>query len=98
MDGPVHRVTLRDVRSGERREIEVSGIFVYVGQVPRTEIFRGQLDMDAEGYILGDDFMHTNQAGIFVAGDVRRKKYRQLTTAMNDGTIAALEAEEYIRS
>ena len=76
----------------------MAGIFVYVGQAPRTEIFRGLLDMDADGYILGDETMHTNREGVFVAGDVRRKKYRQLTTAMHDGTIAALEAEEFIRS
>lgn len=98
VDGANHRVTLRDILTGERQQVEVSGIFVYVGQRPRSEVFRGQIDMDAEGYILGDDSMHTNQAGVFVAGDVRRKKYRQLTTAMHDGTIAALEAEAYLRS
>ena len=98
IDGKCHRVTLKDNRTGACREIEVTGIFVYIGQTPNTGMFKGVLKMDEQGYILGDENMHTNIAGVFVAGDVRKKKYRQLTTAMNDGTIAALEAEEYIRS
>jgi thioredoxin reductase (NADPH) len=97
MDDRVHRVTLRDTRTGDSQEIEVGGIFVYIGQRPNTEIFKAILEMDTQGYILGDEAMHTNLEGVFVAGDVRRKKFRQLTTAMNDGTVAALEAEEYIR-
>jgi thioredoxin reductase (NADPH) len=97
MDHGSHRVALRDNRTGGRREIEASGIFVYIGQTPNTGLFKDILQMDDQGYILGDEIIHTNVEGVFVAGDVRRKKYRQLTTAMNDGTIAALEAEEYIR-
>ena len=54
--------------------------------------------MDGDGYIMAGEDMITNVAGVFVAGDVRQKKYRQITTAANDGTIAALSAEEYIRS
>ena len=54
--------------------------------------------MDSDRYIMADEDMRTNVEGVFVAGDVRRKKYRQITTAVNDGTIAALSAEEYIRS
>lgn len=98
MDDRIHRVTLKHTRTGDIRKIEVGGIFVYIGQRPNTEIFKGILVMDVQGYILGDEAMHTNLEGVFVAGDVKTKKYRQLTTAMNDGTIAALEAEEYIRS
>lgn len=94
----LQRVALRNTQTGEHREIEVSGMFVYIGQVPNTRIFQGILQMDPQGYILGDETMHTNLEGVFVAGDVRRKKYRQLTTAMSDGTIAALEVEEYLRS
>ena len=97
VDGDCHRVTLRDTNTMVCKEIEVKGIFVYIGQVPNTAMFKGILEMDEQGYIQGDETMHTNVEGVFVAGDVRRKKYRQLTTAMHDGTIAALEAEEYIR-
>lgn len=97
IEGDCHRVTLRDTKTAACQEIEVRGIFVYIGQVPNTRMFKGVLTMDEQGYIQGDESMHTNVEGVFVSGDVRRKKYRQLTTAMNDGTIAALEAEEYIR-
>jgi len=97
VDGDCHRVTIRNTKTAACREIEVRGIFVYIGQVPNTSLFQGILKLDEQGYILGDETMHTNLEGVFVAGDVRRKKYRQLTTAMHDGTIAALEAEEYIR-
>jgi thioredoxin reductase (NADPH) len=95
-----HRICVRlhHTHSDERREIDVSGVFVYMGQSPQTEIFRGFLHMDDQGYIISDEEMRTSVPGVFVAGDVRRKKYRQLTTAMNDGTIAALSAEEYIRT
>jgi thioredoxin reductase (NADPH) len=96
VDGDSHRVTLRNTQTAARQEIEVRGIFVYIGQVPHTSLFKGILELDEQGYIQADETMHTNLEGVFVAGDVRRKKYRQLTTAMNDGTIAALEAEEYI--
>lgn len=94
----LYRVTLQTTPTGKKQTIDVGGIFVYMGQEPRTEMFRGLLEMDEKGYILGDETMRTNLGGVFVAGDVRQKKYRQLTTAMNDGTIAALEAEEYLRS
>jgi len=96
VDGDSHRVTLRDTKTMACREIEVKGIFVYIGHIPHTAMFKGILALDEQGYIQGDENMHTNVEGVFVAGDVRRKKYRQLTTAMHDGTIAALEALEYI--
>ncbi|MFH0787896.1 MAG: FAD-dependent oxidoreductase, partial [Pseudomonadota bacterium] len=87
-----HLVTLKNTHSGETQIIEVGGIFVYIGQAPQTELFKGFLEMDGQGYILGDETMKTNMEGVFVAGDVRHKVYRQLTTAMSDGTIAALSA------
>ncbi|SIO32481.1 NAD(P)/FAD-dependent oxidoreductase [Halodesulfovibrio marinisediminis] len=91
-------VTLRNVATGESTEYKCDGIFVFMGQKPGTEIFEGQLKMDKDGYIETDELMATSLTGVFAAGDVRPKKYRQITTAMGDGTIAALEAERYIRS
>jgi thioredoxin reductase (NADPH) len=96
--GKDHRVTLKNTQTGETQTIEVEGIFVYIGQAPQTGLFKGILEMDHQGYILGDENMGTNVEGVFVAGDVRHKTIRQLTTAMNDGTIAALAAEAYQRS
>ena len=96
--GDMQCVTLKDVNTGQNECIDVCGIFVYIGQKPKTDIFKDLLEMNEEGYILADEDMATNVAGVFVAGDVRRKKKRQLTTAAADGTIAALSVTEYIRN
>jgi thioredoxin reductase (NADPH) len=91
------RVFLEDIESGLPEEITTDGIFVFIGQRPNTKILDGIVELDSCGYILADSLMHTNYPGVFAAGDVVAKKYRQLTTAMSDGTIAALEAVKYIR-
>lgn len=91
-------VTLKNHATGEEERHEFDGIFVFMGQQPGTEMFSTTLELDEENYILTDEEMKTSLPGVFAAGDVRRKKYRQITTAMSDGTIAALEAERYIRT
>ncbi|WP_415717939.1 NAD(P)/FAD-dependent oxidoreductase [Maridesulfovibrio sp.] len=91
-------VTLRNLATGEEETSEFDGIFVFMGQQPGTEVFRGQLDLDEHGYIITDENLGTSLSGVFAAGDVRPKKYRQITTAMADGTVAALEAERFIHS
>lgn len=91
-------VTLRNVETGKETEHQCDAIFVFMGQQPGTEVFAEQLSLDEDGYIETDELMATALSGVFAAGDVRPKKYRQITTAMADGTIAALEAERFIRS
>jgi thioredoxin reductase (NADPH) len=91
-------VILRNVITGEEEQHEFDGIFVFMGQQPGTEIFRNLIELDDGNYIYTDECMKTSLPGVFAAGDVRQKKYRQITTAMSDGTIAALEAERYIRT
>ncbi len=91
------RVFLENSLDNSVKEEIIDGIFVFIGQKPLTQIFEGLLPME-KGYLLADERMHTQIGGVFVAGDVRVKDYRQITTAMSDGTIAALEAEKYIRS
>jgi thioredoxin reductase (NADPH) len=91
-------VTLRNVATGEEEVQAFDGIFVFMGQQPGTEMFCGQIALDDDGYIVTDELMATSVAGVYAAGDVRRKKYRQITTAMADGTVAALEAERHIHS
>ena len=76
--------------------LKVDGVFVAIGQVPNTEIFKGQIEMDEMGYIISSDTT-TAILGVYVAGDVRTKDVRQLTTAANDGTIAAIRAVEYLQ-
>ena len=68
----------------------------YIGTEPKTTQFKNILKLDDKGYIYSDENMNTNIKGVFVAGDVRKKEYRQITTAVNDGTIAALEAERFL--
>lgn len=94
----LHSVTLRNTKTNEETIHNCDGIFVFMGQQPGTSIFQDQLVLDSDGYIKTDEQMTTSLSGVFAAGDVRKKKYRQITTAMSDGTIAALEAERYIYS
>ncbi len=91
------KVFLENSLDNTIKEEIIDGIFVFIGQKPLTEIFENKLAME-KGYLYADENMHTQIEGVFVAGDVRIKKYRQITTAMSDGTIAALEAEKYIRN
>jgi thioredoxin reductase (NADPH) len=79
-------------------ERKIDGIFVYIGQDPQTEIVQGMVELSKAGYIVVGENMETSLPGVFAAGDVIDKKYRQITTAMNDGTIAALAAAKFIGS
>ena len=91
------RASLRDTASGAASEETVDGVFCFIGQKPNTALLEGLIDME-KGYIRTDEDMRTSLPGVFAMGDVRAKRYRQITTAMGDGTIAALEAERFIRS
>jgi thioredoxin reductase (NADPH) len=91
-------VVVSHKRTGEVTEIPASGAFIFIGYVPNTAMFRGQIALNDRGEILADEEMRTNVAGVFAAGDSRLKRHRQITTAVADGTIAALSATEYLRS
>ncbi|MFD8750621.1 thioredoxin-disulfide reductase [Kitasatospora sp. NPDC059577] len=90
-------VTLRDTTTGETRELAVTGLFIAIGHDPRTELFKGQLDLDAEGYLKVEaPSTRTNIPGVFGAGDVVDHTYRQAITASGTGCSAALDAERYL--
>ncbi len=89
---------LRNTNTGEETTIEVDGIFVFMGQIPNSSLFAEQITLDKAGYIIVDENMCTNLPGVFSAGDINVKTYRQLTTAAADGTIAALAADRYLRT
>ncbi|MGW4897963.1 thioredoxin-disulfide reductase [Kitasatospora sp. NPDC004240] len=92
-------VTLRDTTTGETRELAVTGLFIAIGHDPRTELFKGQLDLDAEGYLkVESPSTRTNIPGVFAAGDVVDHTYRQAITAAGTGCSAALDAERYLAS
>jgi thioredoxin reductase (NADPH) len=94
--GHVTGVRLRNVASGAVWEQEVDGFFVAIGHIPNTAPFRGQIDTDADGYIISKGGARTNIPGVFHAGDVQDRTYRQAITAAGAGCMAAMEAERFL--
>ncbi|MCX8116465.1 MAG: thioredoxin-disulfide reductase [Desulfobacterota bacterium] len=95
-DQVVRSVRVRDVKTGESKEIPIDGIFLFIGLVPRTTFLKGLVEMDEAGYILTDENCQTSVEGVFAAGDCRRKLLRQIATAVGDGATAAFAAEKYL--
>lgn len=92
----VKGVKIRNLRNSQVSDLECDGVFVSIGRKPSTELFEGQLEIDAYGYIVANESCRTNLEGVFAAGDVRVKPFRQIVTAVSDGATAAHFAEEYI--
>lgn len=96
VDGRLVGTRVKDLTSDDIREVYFDGLFISIGRKPSTELFKTQLALDAQGYIIADDSTETNIEGVFAAGDVRTKTLRQIVTAVSDGAIAADRAEQYI--
>ena len=95
-DGRVEALLLQDVVTKNTHTLAVSGVFEAIGQIPQSEAFADFAELDADGYFITDAAGRTSRRGVFAAGDGVRKEIRQLTTAVSDGTVAALSAVAYL--
>lgn len=95
-DQAVTGVRVRNKKTGEERDIPCGGVFVAVGYLPNTQLYRGQVELDEAGYVLADETTQTNLPGVFAVGDLRKKPLRQVVTAASDGAVAAHFIEEYL--
>jgi thioredoxin reductase (NADPH) len=89
-------VRLKNLKTEKESELEAAGLFVAIGHIPNTQLFRGVIDMDEAGYIIPKRGTATNVPGVFVAGDCADRVYRQAVTAAGTGCAAAIDAERYL--
>jgi len=96
--GEVTSMVVRSTKTGARQDLPVTGVFVAIGHTPNTALFRGQLELDQNGYIITHDGAKTSLPGVFACGDVQDHIYRQAITAAGTGCMAAIDAEHYLDS
>lgn len=89
-------VKVKSRKDGSIREVACDGVFVAIGNIPNTELFKAQVELDEAGYVLADETTQTNIPGVYAVGDMRKKPLRQIVTAVADGAVASKFAEEYI--
>jgi len=94
--GEVTGIVVRNLKTARLTEIPLDGVFIAIGHTPNTALFKGQIELDANGYIVTKDGCHTNVPGVFAAGDVQDHIYRQAVTAAGSGCMAAIDAEHYL--
>lgn len=97
-DREMKQLRVRNVKTGETRELDATGLFVFIGFIPNTDLIQDPVEKDEAGFIITDQNMETNVPGLFVAGDCRSQLIRQITNASGDATTAAVAAEKYLEA
>lgn len=92
----VKSVIVKNVKTGESKEIEVDGIFIYIGYKPNSEFLKGFVELDENGYVITDENLQTSVPGVYACGDVRKNALKQVSVAVGEGAIAATSAEDYL--
>lgn len=95
-DDRLNAVKIKNVDTDKEQDINCNGLFISIGRAPATEIFKNELNIDENGYIIADESTCTNILGVYAVGDARTKMVRQIVTAMADGAVAAYQAEKYL--
>src|SRR6056297_1447546 len=95
-DGIVEKAVVKNIKTGEKEELECNGVFFFVGRVPNTDFLKNTVELTEHGYVKTTKQMETNQPGVYAVGDVRNKVVRQVITAAGDGATAAVMAQGYI--
>ncbi len=95
-DGAVQAVKVKNVKTGERSELTNDGVFVYIGHIPNSKLFKDQLEMDQAGYLIADRLMRTSVEGVFAAGEIQDSRFRQVATSVGQGCAAAIECEKWL--
>ena len=94
----VEGIELKNVKTGEINQRDVQGVFIFIGTQPNTDIVKGQVDLDENGFIITNHHMETSLPGVFAAGDVRAKLFRQIATAVGEGAAASYSVERYLEN
>ena len=95
-NGAVEKVRVYNNQTGERRELEADGVFIYIGHYPNSGLFKGILEMDEHGYVITDERKRTNIPGVFAAGEIEDPIFRQAITSAGEGCKAAMQCEKYL--
>lgn len=95
-NGAVQKVKVKDTQTGETRDMETDGVFIFIGHYPNSKFLNDQLEMDEHGYIIADELMRTSVPGVFAAGEIQDPVYRQVATSVGQGCAAAMQAEKWL--
>ncbi len=95
-DQKMQQAVLKNLKTNEETTLDVGGLFVAIGHVPNTKLFKDQIELDDQGYIVLKNKTHTNIEGVFAAGDVHDRTYRQAVTAAGYGCMAAIDVDKYL--